>query len=518
MLEQESSKRRIPVAEQNRLLEEMLARAELSVKELGEQLVELQARQDSVGLEGAILTTVLRLGAVWLGLVLSAWAAELAQEAGTRRKCACGGVARWVSVRGKTILTLLGKVTYERVYFHCEQCKHGEGLGDRAWGLTKTRTSPAIKQLLAYLSATTVGFATVAQNVCRTMHWPEQWLSGKQVQRLVEPLGLRLNELETAKVAGWWAKLSAGLSATLAIGQAAQTESSIGAKETSSQVQSGRTRQLPTRLYVQMDGVFARLRGQSGKGSDVWREVKVGAVFWAEPGPHASKMAELVGSLKGRLGASVRVWVDRPKGAVTYVAGLWPAATFGVRLYAEALARGIERASEVVVLADGALWIWKLVEEHFPGAIQILDYRHAKKWVWDVANAVWAEGSPKASEWAEQAIEKYLLPGDALGLVKAIARLPKVAPAVGQEKSLPEHAIEYFQNNAARMHYPEYRAKGLEIGSGVAESSGKRVVAQRCKAPGMRWCEEGLTAIIGLRTHVLNDRYDSAIAALPLAA
>jgi len=111
-------------------------------------------------------------------------------------------------------------------------------------------------------------------------------------------------------------------------------------------------------------------------------------------------LAELVGKVKGRLGASVRVWVDRPQGAVTYVAGLWPAASFGVRLYAEAVARGLERASEVVVpslrsgqaLADGALWIWKLVEEHFPGAIQILDLRHAKEWVWKVADAVWAEG------------------------------------------------------------------------------------------------------------------------------
>lgn len=82
------------MAEQNQLLEAMRARAEVSVKELGERLTELQTRQGSVGLEGAILETVLSLGAVWLGLILSAWAAELAKAAGTRRECACGGVAR----------------------------------------------------------------------------------------------------------------------------------------------------------------------------------------------------------------------------------------------------------------------------------------------------------------------------------------------------------------------------------------------------------------------------------------
>jgi hypothetical protein len=498
------------VGEQNRLLEEMLARAEVSVKELGEQLTELQAGQDSVGLEGVVLKAVLKLGAGWLGVILSAWAVELAQEAGTRRQCACGGVARWVSLRGKTILTLLGKVSYERVYYHCKQCKQGGGLGDRAWGLVQTRTSPAVKQLLAYLSATTVGFATVAQNVCRTMRWPKHWLSGKQVQRLAEPLGSRLDELEAAKVASWWRALTAGLSAELAI---AQPESPARAEASGEPATK-----LPTRLYIEMDGIFARLRGDGDKGSDCWREVKIGAVFWAERGRHASKLAELVGAVGARLGRSVRVWVDRPKGAISYVAGLWPAASFGVRLYAEAVVRGLERATEVVILGDGAPWIWKLAEEHFPGAIAILDFHHAKEWVWDVAQAVWGEGSAKAREWAEAQIEQHLIRGDASGLIQAIARLPNVSPLEGQNKSLPERAMEYFQNNADRMHYPEYRARGLEIGSGIAESSGRRVVGVRCKQPGMRWCEEGLSAIVGLRAHVLSNRYDSAIAGLPVAA
>lgn len=503
------------MVEQNRLLEEMLARAEVAVKELGEQVGELQGRQDSVGLEGTILKACLKLGGVWLGMILSAWAMELAEEAGTRRECACGGVARWVSLRRKKILTLLGKVTYERVYYHCKECGHGEGLGDRVWGLARTRTSCAVKQLLAYLSATTVGFATVAENVCRTMRWPKRWLSGKQVQRLAEPLGSRLSELEAVEVAGWWAKLTAGLSAELAIASSESESES----ERLTRASPGRTgAKLPTRLYVEMDGILARLRGSEGNGSDLWREVKVGAVFWAEPGRHASKLAELVGSLRARLGRSVRVWVDRPTGQVSYVATLLPTASFGVRLYAEAVLRGLERASEVVILGDGAVWIWKLAEEHFPGAIQILDFHHAKQWVWNAAHAVWGEGSAKTKEWAEAQIEQHLIKGDALGLVEAVARLPHVAPLEGQNKSVPEHAMEYFQRNAERMRYPEYRAKGLEIGSGIVESSARRVVGVRCKQPGMRWCEEGLSAIIHLRAHVLSNRYDSAIANLPTAA
>lgn len=96
--------------------------------------------------------------------------------------------------------------------------------------------------------------------------------------------------------------------------------------------------------------------------------------------------------------------------------------------------------------------------------------------------------------------------------------MPRVAPPEGQNKSVPEQAIEYFLHNASRMRYPEYRAKGLEIGSGIVESAGRRVVGVRCKQPGMRWSEEGLAAIVGLRADVLSNRYDSAIAALPMAA
>jgi len=320
-------------------------------------------------------------------------------------------------------------------------------------------------------------------------------------------------------VARWWALVSAGLSGLLE------------AELVPAEIQ-GQANQDSGRLYVQMDGIMGRLRGVAGAGSDLWREVKVGAVFWAEAGRHASSLAELLGQVprsghKGEGTArpsapygvqSKRVWVDRPQGDITYVAGLLPAAQFGVHLYAEAVARGIERAREVVVLADGARWIWQLAEEHFPGATQILDFQHAREWVGKVGQAIWGEGSAKAEEWAERQIVEHLLEGDAEGLVKAIAELPQIAPPAGQSKSIPEQAMEYFWNNAERMRYPQYRARGLEIGSGIVESAGRRVVGVRCKQPGMRWSEEGLSAIIDLRTHALNHRYDAALAHLRKAA
>lgn len=34
---------------------------------------------------------------------------------------------------------------------------------------------------------------------------------------------------------------------------------------------------------------------------------------------------------------------------------------------------GLLRAEQVVILGDGAKWLWKLAGEQFPGAIQMMD-------------------------------------------------------------------------------------------------------------------------------------------------
>src|SRR5579864_7880654 len=49
------------------------------------------------------------------------------------------------------------------------------------------------------------------------------------------------------------------------------------------------------------------------------------------------------------------------------------------------------------------------------------------------------------------------------------------------------------------MEYPEYRAKGWQIGSGPVESACKTVVGQRLKLAGMRWGEDGTDALCHLR-------------------
>jgi hypothetical protein len=46
-----------------------------------------------------------------------------------------------------------------------------------------------------------------------------------------------------------------------------------------------------------------------------------------------------------------------------------------------------------VVLGDGAAWIWKLAEELFSSAIQIVDLFHAKPHLSDVGKAIYGGGT-----------------------------------------------------------------------------------------------------------------------------
>jgi hypothetical protein len=66
----------------------------------------------------------------------------------------------------------------------------------------------------------------------------------------------------------------------------------------------------------------------------------------------------------------------------------------------------------------------------------------------------------------------------------------------------------YFQRNAERMRYPEFRRQHLFVGSGVIEAGCKTVIASRLKQSGMFWTVRGANAIIALRCCRLSGRFE----------
>ena len=233
---------------------------------------------------------------------------------------------------------------------------------------------------------------------------------------------------------------------------------------------------------------------KSRKG-DVYRELKVGVIFEAERGRERSDLAP-------------EVWIDTPKeNSMHYVARRTARGDFDQLLYGLACQCGLAHAKQIVILGDGARWIWKQAEEHFPGAVQIVDLYHAQQHVWQVARAVYGPQTQAAERWAKEACD-LLVQGHIEQLVATITALPAIAPEPGESRSVPEKAIDYFSANAERMRYPTFRAQGMHVGSGIAEAACKTVVATRLKRSGMRWTPAGLDALLPLRTCVLNRTYD----------
>src|SRR6266699_3306086 len=257
------------------------------------------------------------------------------------------------------------------------------------------------------------------------------------------------------------------------------------------------------RLYIEPDGIMGRMRRESvpmekyeqERKGDVYREFRVGTVFLAERGNERSELAP-------------DVWIDTPtEGTQQYIARRTALGDFDKLLYTLACQSGLSRAEQVVVIGDGAHWIWDLADEQFPGAVQIVDLYHAQEHVWDVAHAVFGRTTPQGISWAKAACD-LLVHGQIEDLVTLIGQLPPLAPPPGQSKSIPEQAMGYFSTNASRMRYPAFRAQGMHVGSGIAEAACKRVVSTRFKQTGMRWTPDGLDAILPLRTAKLNRSFD----------
>ena len=408
------------------------------------------------------------------------------QRPAARRKGRCGHVQRLVGERAKELITLVGPVHFVRPYYQCLQvhapaeetgCTHGQAPADERWGVEQQRTTPGVQRLISYLSAR-APYEEAAQTMSRCV---PLGMSGRQALSLMHPVGEALAASEDRRVA------------------LLQVQAKQAHRQPAERVPERKI----ARLYIELDGVLARMRRGSvpmkpeeeQRPGDVYREIKAGAVFRAQRGRHRSDLAP-------------DVYVDTPEpGSLHYVARRTGKGGFGWLLYQLALDGGLEHAQQVVVVGDGAPWIWNLAADHFPHAVQIVDLYHAKAHVWDVAHAVFKRGSPTGTRWAERSCT-LLEHGQIAELVTVIATLPPIAPEPGQSRSLPARAVDYFTINAARMRYPVFRAQGMHIGSGIAEAACKTIVSTRAKRSGMRWTPAGLDALLPLRTAVLNDTFD----------
>lgn len=220
---------------------------------------------------------------------------------------------------------------------------------------------------------------------------------------------------------------------------------------------------------IMIDGYQVRHRGpdwgkkKAQKPRVEWHEQKVGVFY------HQNQNAEGVLLEKLSLG-----WQGEP-------------VELGERLHWEACRHGLGRAEQSLAVADGALWIWRLIEQRWQEAHQVLDFYHASQHLHALAEALHPEDEPLRQHWVDQQCHD-LRHGKQKQVLRRIGRLPEgpapTAEVIGREKN-------YFQSHSQRLNYQALSRRGWPIGSGSVESACAQR-QRRFKRPGQFWTEEGL--------------------------
>ena len=242
-------------------------------------------------------------------------------------------------------------------------------------------------------------------------------------------------------------------------------------------------RRLPPKgacVYVMMDGGRIRLRAKGG----AWREPCLGLLLWEGPD-----------------GKWVKYGISHPtdKEKVLTVIEQW------MKILGPD-EEGTEKW-EVVIIADGAEWIWNWAAK-YPWAIPILDYYHMKEYLWDAAKALYGEGTPEAAAWVKQKRD-ILWKGQVYKIEMQFDELLLSGTLTKEQEAAIEAAGTYFRNHSKMIAYKKHREHGRLIGSGAIESLCKQVFTMRMKGPGMFWSEDGAEHLMALRTLYVTNQWES---------
>ena len=408
--------------------------------------------------EMAVRSALHRAGAAALSQLLAFPAPGEEQR---RIPCPCGQPAPYHQWRTKPVLTAVGPVQVSRPYDWCPNCHTGQFPRDVELDIENTEFSPGVRRMQALVGQQ----APFDQGREQMKVLAGLEVTAKSVERTAESIGADIAQREQEEIK-----------------KALQLDRPVIAGEP-----------IPI-LYLQMDGTGIPVvkkatvgrQGKTPRQPARTREVKLGCVFtqttWDGQG-----------------------YPIRASDSTTYTDAVESAEEFGKRLYHEAQERGWSRAQQKVVMGDGAEWIWNLAAEHFPEALQIVDLYHAREHLWELARRLHPTDPKEQKGWMKVHPKRLLDKGKIKKLVGVLRTIKSDDPVVAEKVRIE---ADYFEGNAKRMRYPQFRRQHLFVGSGVIEAGCQTVVASRLKRSGMFWSVQGANTILALRCSHLNARFE----------
>lgn len=190
------------------------------------------------------------------------------------------------------------------------------------------------------------------------------------------------------------------------------------------------------------------------------------------------------------------------------------------QLYRQAIDCGLGQAREVLVIADGAAWIWKAVNDRFPKARCRLDLYHGDEHLWAVAGELFGKGTPEARQWVEPVL-RQLHQDDPAAVIHSLQDVQAQVSEALHKKVQAQ--VTYFENNKNRINYREIlqarkavetgattktqlAKAGEPLGSGAIESTCRQYQC-RFKRTGQFWSIEGDEALLCLETFWRNNAW-----------
>src|SRR5262245_40139429 len=311
---------------------------------------------------------------------------------GNRRRCPqCGQWQKYKGDASREIRVEGGTLTVVRAYYVCPKCQRTRYPLDEELGLGEEQEQGRLREKLA-LVAVLVPYHQAPQ-VCQTLLGSERYASSLRRVALRE----------------------------------AERLTSSGHQHTLRQREQDR-------IYLQIDGQLCPTREpRQGPEDQGYREAKAVVAFSPADGAEVSKERHEL------LAKVLKAQITDCESFRSLVAHVYQQA------------HG-PQAAEVLVLADGAHWIWNLVEDLLPHAVQILDFSHAKHYLWEAAKLIYGAESAFVRPWVKER-EDLLFADQIAQVITHLQRFVDIVPDLGP-------IIHYFQQNQARMHYGTYQQRG----------------------------------------------------------
>jgi len=402
----------------------------------------------------------------------------LLEEAAQRKadatppRCPCCGrpLTRVSPGHARTFESRFGPITVRRARGYCKRCRKWRLPADAALGLEETAGySPAVQEMAALgVSKLPVAEAEVVierlagVKIARATLDREAKRQGEQAQARQEAMDARVQTPEGA--------------ATVA--QEIQMELPLE----------------PFTLVIMLDAWNIRERDDWGLTRALRKKGQEPARWHWAYGATVFRLSDRAETAGGR-----RVILSR--GYVMTRQGL---DVLRQRLYAEAVRRGLLQAARVLILADGAVWIWNLADDRFAGAHQRLDLFHAIQHLWVIAHELHGTGHAEAAAWV-QPLVRQLERGQAERVITKLDDVLKTLPT--EKAAVVAREVEYFKSHRRRMDYDVAKQADEPVGSGAMESTCRQYQC-RFKRTGQYWSTQGDEALLTLETFWRNGRWN----------